>query len=176
MVKAANVTLIGSEYIGGGFVTVMVRGGKEGALAARIAGRYKRPAYCFVNREEDQLDTGNRPSGRAHVRVGFKKDGTILGGEIRTWGGTGVAKGGGGLALPSGRYDLGDLKRPHSDVQFNAGGPRPMRAPGNPQAAFVEELMLDEIATLAGIAAATGSRLLALVFDVRLPAWPAHRD
>lgn len=32
------------------------------------------------------------------------------------------------------------------------------------------------ISTLAGIAAATGSRLLALVFDVRLPAWPAHRD
>ena len=32
------------------------------------------------------------------------------------------------------------------------------------------------ITTLAGIAAATGSRLLALVFDVRLPAWPAHRD
>ncbi len=26
MVKAANVTLIGSEYVGGGFVTVMVRG------------------------------------------------------------------------------------------------------------------------------------------------------
>jgi uncharacterized membrane protein YeiH len=32
------------------------------------------------------------------------------------------------------------------------------------------------ITTLAGIAAATGSRLLALVFDVRLPAWPAHRE
>jgi ethanolamine utilization protein EutM len=26
MVKAANVVLIGSEYIGGGYVTVMVRG------------------------------------------------------------------------------------------------------------------------------------------------------
>ena len=26
MVKAANVILIGSEYVGGGFVTVMVRG------------------------------------------------------------------------------------------------------------------------------------------------------
>jgi ethanolamine utilization protein EutM len=26
MVKAANVTLIGSEYVGGGYVTVMVRG------------------------------------------------------------------------------------------------------------------------------------------------------
>ena len=26
MVKAANVALIGSEYVGGGYVTVMVRG------------------------------------------------------------------------------------------------------------------------------------------------------
>ena len=26
MVKAANVVLIGSEYVGGGYVTVMVRG------------------------------------------------------------------------------------------------------------------------------------------------------
>ena len=139
------------EYIGGGFGCKLNGAGKEGRLAAEIAGKYKRPAYCFINREEDQTDTGNRPSSRARVSIGFKKDGTIVGGEIRTWGGTGVGRGGGGLALPSGRYDLGDLKRPHSDVQFNAGGPRPMRAPGNPQAAFVEELMLDEIATRAEI-------------------------
>lgn len=139
------------EYIGGGFGSKLNGAGKEGVLAARLAAKYKRPAYLFVNREEDQTDTGNRPSSRAMVRIGFKKDGTILGGEIRTWGGTGVGKGGGGMALPSNRYNLGDLKRPHTDVQFNAGGPRPMRAPGNPQAAFVEELMLDEIATLAGV-------------------------
>ncbi len=139
------------EYIGGGFGSKLNGAGKEGTLAAKIAGKYKRSAWCFINRKEDQTDTGNRPSSRAHVRVGFKKDGTILGGEIRMWGGTGVGRGGGGMALPSGRYDLGDIKRKHTDVSFNAGGPRPMRAPGNPQAAFVEELMLDEIATLAGI-------------------------
>lgn len=139
------------EYVGGGFGSKLNGAGKEGLLAARIAGKYKRPAYLFVNREEDQTDTGNRPSSRSIVRLGFSKDGTILGGEVRTWGGTGVARGGGGLALPSGRYGLGELKRKHQDVQFNAGGPRPMRAPGCPQAAFVEELMLDEVATLAGV-------------------------
>jgi ethanolamine utilization protein EutM len=38
MVKAANVTLLGSEYIGGGFVTVMVRGDVGAVKAATDAG------------------------------------------------------------------------------------------------------------------------------------------
>ena len=38
MVKAANVLLIGSEYVGGGFVTVMVRGDVGAVKAATDAG------------------------------------------------------------------------------------------------------------------------------------------
>src|SRR3970040_1773307 len=38
MVKAANVTLIGSEYIGGGHVTVMVRGDVGAVKAPTDAG------------------------------------------------------------------------------------------------------------------------------------------
>src|ERR1700694_3718185 len=38
MVKAANVTLIGSEYVGGGLVTVMVRGDVGAVKAATDAG------------------------------------------------------------------------------------------------------------------------------------------
>ena len=38
MVKAANVHLIGSEYIGGGLVTVMVRGDVGAVKAATDAG------------------------------------------------------------------------------------------------------------------------------------------
>ena len=38
MVKAANVHLIGSEYVGGGFVTVMVRGDVGAVKAATDAG------------------------------------------------------------------------------------------------------------------------------------------
>lgn len=38
MVKSANVILIGSEYVGGGFVTVMVRGDVGAVKAATDAG------------------------------------------------------------------------------------------------------------------------------------------
>jgi ethanolamine utilization protein EutM len=38
MVKAANVVLIGSEYIGAGYVTVLVRGDVGAVMAATDAG------------------------------------------------------------------------------------------------------------------------------------------
>lgn len=38
MVKAANVTLIGKEYVGGGLVTVLVRGDVGAVKAATDAG------------------------------------------------------------------------------------------------------------------------------------------
>lgn len=38
MVKSANVILIGSEYVGGGYVTVMVRGDVGAVKAATDAG------------------------------------------------------------------------------------------------------------------------------------------
>ena len=38
MVKAANVTLIGKEHVGGGYVTVMVRGDVGAVKAATDAG------------------------------------------------------------------------------------------------------------------------------------------
>jgi microcompartment protein CcmL/EutN len=38
MVKAANVTLVGKEYIGGGYVTVLVRGDVGAVKAATDAG------------------------------------------------------------------------------------------------------------------------------------------
>lgn len=139
------------EYIGGGFGSKLNGAGKEGTLAARIAMKYRRPTWCFVNREEDHLDTGNRPSSRSVVKIGFQNDGSILGGMIQTYGGVGVAGGGGGVVFPSGQYRLGDIDKRHQDVSFNGGAPRAFRAPGRPQGAFAEELMLDEVATIAGV-------------------------
>ncbi len=140
------------EYVGGGFGSKLAGADKEGVLAAKIAAKHRRPAYLFENREEEHLDTGNRPSSRTQVKIGFGNDGVIKGGLIQTWGGVGQSRGGGGLSIPGGRYDLGEIARAkHTDVQLNAGPPRAFRAPGWPQAAFAEELMIDEVATIAGV-------------------------
>ncbi len=137
------------EYIGGGFGSKLNGAGKEGILAARISRKFGRPASVFTARDEDHLDTGNRPSSRTLVRIGYNNDGTILGGQVHTWGGVGVARRGGGVSIPTGHYTLGNVQKGregHEDVQLDAGAPRPFRAPGRPQAVFTEELMLDEIA------------------------------
>ncbi|MHC4986834.1 MAG: xanthine dehydrogenase family protein molybdopterin-binding subunit, partial [Planctomycetota bacterium] len=137
---------VSCEYIGGGFGSKLNGAGKEGSTAAKVAAKYRRPAYLFVDRAEDHLDTGNRPSSRTYVKLGFMSDGTILGGQIQTWGGVGVS-GRGGVGIPSKSYDLGVIDKEHAAVRFNGGAERPFRAPGRPQGAFAEELTLDTIAT-----------------------------
>lgn len=138
------------EYVGGGFGSKL-QSGSGTVLAAKLSAKYKRPVHVFLDREEEHLDTGNRPGSRSVVRIGFDADGTILGGMIHTYGSVGIASGGGGVRFPSGRYQLGDIDKKHEDVRVNGGAPRPFRAPGSPQGAFAEELMLDEIATIAGV-------------------------
>ena len=46
MVKAASVTLVGKEKIGGGFVTVMVRGDVGAVKAATDAGAAAARKWC----------------------------------------------------------------------------------------------------------------------------------
>lgn len=139
------------EFIGGGFGSKLGGAGKQGKLACRLAAKHKRPVYLFESRKDEHLDTGNRPSSRSVVSISIKKDGSIAGGSLKGFGGVGMAGGGGGCTFPSGRYDLGGLDRDHKDVSFNAGMPMPARAPGAPQGAFGEELMMEEIAEIAGI-------------------------
>ncbi len=138
------------EYIGGGFGSKLNGAGREGIAAGEVSRAHGRPASCFTDRDEDHLDTGNRPSSRTSVRVGFNNDGTIVGGHIHSWGGVGVARGGGGVDCPSGHYNLGQMQAGNESVQLNAGAPRPFRAPGWPQGKFAEELMVDEIAAICG--------------------------
>jgi len=149
--KRRSRIVVDCEYIGGGFGSKF-QIGKEGAAAGLAAKSSGVPVYSFCDRREEHLDTGNRPSLLCKIKLGHDADGTIRGARIETLGGTGVSRRGGGARIPSGRFDLGAVDgRNHQDVQFNAGGPRAMRAPGCPQGAFVEELMLDEVAHRCGL-------------------------
>ena len=58
MVKAANVILIGKEYIGAGYVTVLVRGDVGAVKAATDAGAAaaRRVGELVAEREDPRLD------------------------------------------------------------------------------------------------------------------------
>jgi len=73
MVKAANVILVGKEYIGAGYVTVMVRGDvgavkaatDAGAAAARRVGELVSVHVIPRPHEEvEKILPGNAPGGR----------------------------------------------------------------------------------------------------------------
>ncbi|HVT30319.1 MAG TPA: xanthine dehydrogenase family protein molybdopterin-binding subunit [Lacipirellulaceae bacterium] len=145
------------EYVGGGF------GAKfgcdsEGVLAAKLSKKYSRPCRVIRTRKQEHLDTGNRPGSIQYMRIGLSRDGKMRGGKIATWGSVGPTGGGqasagggggGGVRNPS-RYNFGAIAKVHEDVSLNGGYPRAMRAPGNPQAMFAIELMMDHLAEKAG--------------------------
>jgi xanthine dehydrogenase YagR molybdenum-binding subunit len=146
------------EYVGGGF-GAKFGADNEGRLAAQLSKKYGRPVRVMCNRKEEHLDTGNRPGSIQLMKIGVNKDGRMLGGKIATWGSVGSSGGGqasggggggGGVRNPS-RYKFGTIAKVHQDVELDGGAPRAMRAPGNPQAMFAIELMIDHIAESIGM-------------------------
>ena len=98
----------------------------------------------MLDRKEEHLDTGNRPSATAHIRAGVTADGMLTAFDGQSWG-TGGAGAGAGFPLPY-IYNFPNRKRTHKDVYINAGPQRAMRAPGHPQGCFLTEILMDELA------------------------------
>ncbi len=146
-VPASNVTVL-TEVMGGGF------GSKFGAdvwglTAAELSKRTGKPVRMFLDRVQEHLAAGNRPSATAHVKIGANKDGKIVALVAETHG-TGGSRGGSQFPLPY-VYDVPDATRSHSDVFVNAGGARAMRAPGHPQGCAIMEAAMDDLADKLGI-------------------------
>ncbi|MGE3190928.1 MAG: xanthine dehydrogenase family protein molybdopterin-binding subunit, partial [Vicinamibacterales bacterium] len=143
-IPQANVRVI-TEYMGGGF------GSKfgpdiQGLLCARLAKAAGAPVKLMLDRKEEHLATGNRPSAFARVRAGVAADGTLTAFDGESWG-TGGAGAGSGFPLPY-IYQFPNRRRVHRDVYINAGQQRAMRAPGHPQGCFITEVLMDELADL----------------------------
>lgn len=147
-VPIGNVTVL-TEVMGGGF------GSKFGAdvwglTAARLSKKAGgRPVKMFLDRVQEHLGAGNRPSATAKVKAGANKDGKLVAMIAETHG-TGGARGGSGFPLPY-VYDVPIASRSHSEVFVNGGGARAMRAPGHPQACAIMEATMDDLADKLGI-------------------------
>jgi xanthine dehydrogenase YagR molybdenum-binding subunit len=143
-VPQTNVRVI-CQYMGGGFGSKLQLG-PEGLICARLAKQAGVPVKLMLDRKEEHLVTGNRPSAAAKVRAGVSADGIITAYDAESWG-TGGASSNAGVTLPY-IYVIANRRRAHKDVYINTGNQRPMRAPGHPQASFLTEIMMDELADL----------------------------
>ncbi len=147
-IPQANVRVI-CQYMGGGFGSKALSVGAEGLICAKLAKAANAPVKLMLDRKEEHLATGNRPSSASKIKAGVSADGRITAIEADTWG-TGGAGATAGFPMPY-IYQISNRSRTHKDVFTNTGQQRPMRAPGHPQASFNTEIMMDELADLANM-------------------------
>jgi xanthine dehydrogenase YagR molybdenum-binding subunit len=139
-----------TEYMGGGF------GAKfgprvEGLTAAKLAKEAGAPVKLFLDRKEEQLASGNRPSAVQTVKAGATKDGKLTALQLTVYG-NGGTNGGTGTSGPiKNTYACENLKVDEYDVFTNAGPGTAMRAPGHPQGMFALEATMDELAHAIGM-------------------------
>ena len=141
-IPRANVRVI-TQYMGGGFGSKFAPDA-QGVICARLAKMAGAPVKLMLDRKEEHLDTGNRPSAFARIRAGVSADGMLTAFDGQSWG-TGGAGAGSGFPLPY-LYRFPNRRRTHTDVYINAGQQRAMRAPGHPQGCFLTEILMDELA------------------------------
>ena len=138
------------EYMGGGF-GAKFNAGPHTIIAARLAKDAAAPVKLMLTRHEEHLCTGNRPDSVQWLKLGAKRDGTLVALHLKSYGtpgvGTGAATGGPARAL----YAVKAWKTEESDVFTNAGAAQPFRAPGHPQGCFALEQAIDDLAEKLGM-------------------------
>jgi xanthine dehydrogenase YagR molybdenum-binding subunit len=140
-IPATNIR-VRQDHIGGGF------GSKfgpdlwdvQGALLAKMSGK---PVKMVLDRASELMIAGARPSTFAKVRVAAKKDGTVLAWDSVSWG-TGGLTGAGTPPIPY-VWKI-PYHRKHTPVLTNTGASRAWRAPNHPQACYVTNSALEDLA------------------------------
>ena len=139
-----------TEYMGGGFGAKF--GARvEGVTAAKLAKLANAPVQLFLDRKEEHLAAGNRPSSVQWIRAGATKEGKLTALHLVAHG-TGGTNGGTGTSGPlKNIYACENVKTEEYDVFTNAGPSAAFRAPGHPQGSFALEATMDELARKLGM-------------------------
>jgi CO/xanthine dehydrogenase Mo-binding subunit len=143
---SAHIKVIPSE-IGGGF------GGKIVVylepLAIALARRAKRPVKMVMSREDVFRATGPTSGTKISVKLGARRDGTLVAAKISMWYEAGAYRGspaGAGAMCALAAYKIPNFFIEAHDVVVNKPKVAAYRAPGSPMAAFAVESVVDEIA------------------------------
>src|SRR6266545_1350438 len=150
-IPATRVKCI-THYMGGGF------GSKfgpdiQGIVAAELARKARAPVKLMLNRADEVIGGGMRPSAYGTVKIGGLKNGTIQGYEIDCWGSPGVGTGStvNFNLLPYVYTTIANVKRRHRVIRLNTQRVRAMRAPGHPQCCVLTDQAVDDLAARLGL-------------------------
>ena len=130
--------------VGGGFGSKSQMG-VYGRIAVDLSRRAAAPVRLVYRRDEEQMDSGNRPSSEQHLRIAAHADGTLAAISLRSYGSAGVAFGAGVGFIAAGMYRCPHVESLQYDVFTNAGPSTAMRGPGNTQGAFALEQAIDAL-------------------------------
>ncbi len=133
------------DAMGGGFGSKSLLG-NYGRIAVDLSRRAQAPVRLVLDREEEQMDSGNRPGTWQRLRIGAKRDGELTAISLISYGTAGVAVGAGVGFNAEGLYACPNFAGAQHDVFINAGPGCAMRAPGNTPGAFGLEQAIDELA------------------------------
>lgn len=140
------------QYMGGGFGSKFPADlwGTECAELSKASGG--RPVKMFLDRQQELLIGGNRPSVFGEIKLGAKKDGTLTVWQSKTWATGGM--GGGNLnadQMPYVYRNVPNRRINHTAVSINAGSARAWRAPNNQQLSYITCSALDDMAAKLGM-------------------------
>ena len=148
---AANIKVTPSE-IGGGF------GGKIPVylepLAVVLARQTQRPVKMVMTRDEVFRASGPTSATKIRVKLGAKKDGSIVAASASLYYEAGAYRGspsGAGAMCMFAPYNIPNFHIDAYDVVVNKPKVAAYRAPGSPMAALAIESAIDEIATTLGL-------------------------
>jgi xanthine dehydrogenase YagR molybdenum-binding subunit len=134
-----------SDFTGGGF-GAKYGIGNFGLLAINLSRQAGAPVRLMLDRREEHVSVGNRPSSLQHLKISAKRDGTLTAIDLESYGTGGVALGAGvgfGHAM---LYPCPNVSARQHDVFTNAGPCAAFRAPGQVQGIFALEQSIDELA------------------------------
>ncbi len=143
-IPAANVRLK-MEHMGGGFGSKFPvdRWGLEAARLSKMAGG--KAVKMMLERDAELMVAGCRPSVFARVKIGAKKDGTIIAWESHAWatGGQGNLNFIGNLPYV---LKVENRKETFNVIGTNTGPQRAWRAPNHPQACLITMSAFEDVA------------------------------
>jgi len=133
------------DAMGGGFGSKSSLG-NYGRIAVDLSRRAQAPVRLMLDRQEEQMDSGNRPATWQRLRIGAKRDGALTAISLKSFGTAGVGLGAGVGFNAELLYACPNFLGAQHDVFINAGPGCAMRAPGNTPGALGLEIAIDELA------------------------------